>query len=62
MTIRAFKFEDREVVDQIYAEGIATGTAVFSEERSTWEQWDAAIENYIGKHSQHTSLRVLWFP
>lgn len=29
MTIRPLKIEDWEVVDRIYAEGIATGTAVF---------------------------------
>lgn len=40
--IRAFKTEDWEAVDRIYAEGVDTDTAVFSKERPTWEEWDAS--------------------
>ena len=38
MTIPPFKIEDWEAVDRIFAEGMATGAAVFSEARPTWEE------------------------
>ena len=42
MTIRALEFEDWQAVIQIYAEGVATGRAVFNNELPTWEEWDAS--------------------
>jgi len=42
MTIRAFKTEDWEAVARIYAEGVATGTATFSDALPTWEEWDVS--------------------
>ena len=42
MTIRAFRQEDWEGVNRIYAEGVATGTAVFNTALPSWEKWDAS--------------------
>ena len=42
MTIRAFRQGDWEAVNRIYAEGVATGTAVFNSDLPSWEEWDAS--------------------
>lgn len=60
MTIREFEIEDWEAVDRIYAEGIATGTAVFSEARPTWEEWDTSHLKTCGLVSEENGAVVCW--
>jgi len=40
MDIRMFAIEDWEAVSEIYVQGVETGTAVFSNCRPSWEEWD----------------------
>ena len=42
MTIRLFAIEDWEVVSEIYAQGVETGTAVFNRCSPSWEEWDVS--------------------
>lgn len=49
MTIEPLRAEHWDAVARIYAEGIATGHATFEADVPSWEQWEKARRQGVGR-------------